>query len=225
MKLLLIEDDSALRKNIRQFLSADGTLVEAAPDYTSADEKIALYEYDCILVDLNLPGGNGMELVRKIKMKYPSTGVIIISARNSIDDKISGLDTGADDYMPKPFDLSELNARIKSLHRRLHQKGEEKIISGSLEIVPKSQMIFHAGSSISLTPKEYELLIYFIENTGRVLTREAIAEKLWGDDIGLSGSYDFIYSHIKNLRKKLADHGVEDCIQAVYGTGYRYKPA
>lgn len=222
MKILLIEDDPDLRRNVRQYLSMEGHVVEAASDFGTAIQKVEIYDYDCLLVDITLPGGTGLEIVRQIKKAKPETGVIIISARNAIDDKVAGLELGADDYLAKPFHLSELNARIKSLARRMTQGGSNEIVIGNLKINPDSRLVLAQGNSLLLTPKEYELLLYFIHNKNRVLSKESIAERLWGDDIALSGSYDFIYSHVKNLRKKLDTAGCTDYIQVVYGTGYKF---
>lgn len=222
MKILLIEDDSELRRNIRQYLSLEGHLVEAAQDFPAGLQKTKDYDYDCLLVDITLPGGSGIDLVRSIKKSHPETGVIIISAKNSVDDKIIGLELGADDYMAKPFHLSELNARIKSLSRRMVQAGSTEINHGKLSINTDARTVLVEGNTLSLTPKEYELLLYFVHNKNRVISKESIAERLWGDDISLNGSYDFIYSHVKNLRKKLDAVGCSEYIQAVYGTGYKF---
>lgn len=222
MKILLVEDDAELRRSIRQYLSMEGHLVEAAGDYSSAIAKSKEHEYDCLLVDITLPGGTGLDIVRYIKGERPSTGIIIISAKNSLDDKVEGLELGADDYLPKPFHLSELNARIKSLSRRLNQSGSTELIFENIRINTDAQSVIVNGQPVTLTPKEYELLLYFIHNKNRVLSRESIAERLWGDDISLTGSYDFIYSHIKNLRRKLTEAGCGDYLHAVYGTGYKF---
>lgn len=222
MKILLVEDDAELRRNIRQYLSMEGHLVEAASDYPSALDKSDEFSYECVLVDITLPGGSGLEIVRHIKKKSPETGIIIISAKNATDDKVAGLELGADDYLAKPFHLSELNARVKSLSRRMTQAGSNEIKCGKLTIHTESRTVLASSQSIALTPKEYELLLYFVHNKNRVISKESIAERLWGDDISLNGSYDFIYSHVKNLRKKLDNAGCTDYIQAVYGTGYRF---
>jgi len=222
MKILLVEDDAEIRRNIRQYLSMEGHLVEAASDYPSALEKSDEFTYECVLVDITLPGGSGLEIVRHIKKKSPETGIIIISAKNATDDKVAGLELGADDYLAKPFHLSELNARVKSLSRRMTQAGNNEIKCGKLAIRTESRAVIANSQSLTLTPKEYELLLYFVHNKNRVISKDSIAERLWGDDISLNGSYDFIYSHVKNLRKKLDSAGCTHYIQAVYGTGYRF---
>jgi DNA-binding response OmpR family regulator len=222
VKLLLVEDDPELRRNIRQYLSMEGHIVEAANDFDTAAVKTDGHDYECVLVDITLPGGSGLDLVRKIKKARPATGVIIISAKNSPDDKVTGLDLGADDYIAKPFHLSELNARVKSLSRRMNQYGSAEVEAGQLRVNTDSRTVAVNDRKLSLTPKEYELLLYFIHNKNRVISKESIAERLWGDDISLNGSYDFIYSHVKNLRKKLAEAGCSEYVQAIYGTGYRF---
>lgn len=222
MKILLVEDDPELRRNIRQYLSLEGHMVEAANDFPTAVSKTDGHVYECVLVDITIPGGSGLDLVKKIKKSQPTTGVIIISAKNSSDDKVSGLDLGADDYIAKPFHLSELNARVKSLSRRMNQSGSSEVEAGVLRVNTDSRTVAVNDRQLSLTPKEYELLLYFIHNKNRVISKESIAERLWGDDISLNGSYDFIYSHVKNLRKKLSEAGCSEYVQAVYGTGYRF---
>lgn len=222
MKILLVEDDPELRRNIRQYLSLEGHMVEAASDFAGAIAKTDEHAYECVLVDITIPGGSGLDLVKKIKKDQPTTGVIIISAKNSPDDKVSGLDLGADDYIAKPFHLSELNARVKSLSRRMNQSGSAEVEAGELRVNTDSRTVAVNDRVLSLTPKEYELLLYFIHNKNRVISKESIAERLWGDDISLNGSYDFIYSHVKNLRKKLGEAGCSEYVQAIYGTGYRF---
>lgn len=222
MKILLIEDDPELRRNIRQYLSLEGHLVEAASNFESALAKTGEHDYECVLADITIPGGSGLDVVKHVKKLRPGTGVIIISAKNSLDDKVAGLELGADDYIAKPFHLSELNARVKSLSRRLNQSGSSEVEAGQLRINTDSRTVAVGDKQLSFTPKEYELLLYFIHNKNRVISKESIAERLWGDDISLNGSFDFIYSHVKNLRKKLAEAGCSEYVQAIYGTGYRF---
>lgn len=225
VKILLIEDDPELRRNIRQYLSIEGHLVEAASDFEAAVSKTDAHDYDCVLADITIPGGSGLDIVKRVKKLRPGTGVIIISAKNSLDDKVTGLELGADDYLPKPFHLSELNARVKSLSRRMNQSGSTEVEAGQLRINTDSRTVAVDDKLLQLTPKEYELLLYFIHNKNRVISKESIAERLWGDDISLNGSYDFIYSHVKNLRKKLSEAGCSEYVQAIYGTGYRFSVA
>ncbi len=223
MKVLLIEDEPELRKSIKMFLYQEGYTVESAADYTKASEKADVYDYDCVLVDITLPYGNGLEIIKQLKKKKSKAGIIIISAKNSIDDKIKGLDFGADDYLAKPFHLSELNARIKALIRRKNFSGDNEIILNEIKIVPHNRNVFVNSKEVVLTVKEYELLMYFVSNKNRVITKNAIAENLWGDDADQSDNHDFIYSHIKNLRKKLVEAGCQDYINTVYGIGYNFK--
>jgi DNA-binding response OmpR family regulator len=179
-----------------------------------------LYEYDCILLDIGLPDGNGLSLIRKLKKFHPETGIIIISAKNSMDDKISGLDLGADDYLTKPFHLPELNSRIKSLLRRRKFDGKQTVVIDNITIFPESRQVFVVDELLQLTKSEFELLLFFTSNRGRVLSKESIAEHLWGDFADTADSFDFVYSHLKNLRRKLAEKSGKDHFQNVYGTGY-----
>lgn len=222
MKVLLIEDESALGESVVSFLEKENYVCEWVKNFRAGDEKISVYEYDCALVDISLPDGNGLNIVKALKKKNPKTGIIIISAKNSLDDKITGLDLGADDYILKPFHLSELNSRIKSVLRRRNFDGSKEINFKNIKIIPDSQEVFVNGKTIILTKKEYMLLLFFISNKDRVLSKESIAEHLWGDEADMVDSYDFIYSHIKNLRKKITDMGGSDCIQSVYGMGYKF---
>lgn len=222
MKVLLIEDEKELSRSIQEYLLKENYICETALDYDQANEKINLYKYDCILVDLNLPGGSGMDIIRELKESGSETGIIIISARDALDDKISGLDTGADDYLTKPFPLPELNARVKSVIRRRMFGGVQEIVFNDLRIIPQKMEVTVKGSPLTLTKKEYDLLMFFISNRDRILTREAIAEHLWGDEMDLADSFDFIYTHIKNLRKKIMEKNGEDYIRTIYGMGYKF---
>lgn len=225
MKILLIEDEPELRRAIKQYLYGEGYLVESAADFRKAEDKTGVYDYDCVLVDITLPDGNGLDIIRQLKKNKSKAGIIIISAKNSLDDKLEGLDIGADDYLPKPFHLAELNARIKSVLRRRNFYGEKKISFHEISIDPDAQSVSVNGNTIVLTKKEYDLLLFFISNKNRLVTKNSIAEHLWGDDMDMSDSYDFIYSHIKNLRKKLIDAGSADYIKTVYGSGYKFSEA
>jgi len=222
MKILLIEDEKELSRSIQEYLLKENYLCEAVYNYDQAVEKISLYRYDCILVDLNLPGGSGIAIIRELKDNKSETGIIIISAKDALDDKITGLDTGADDYLTKPFHLPELNARVKSVIRRRHFGGVNEIVFNDLRIVPEKMEVTVMGEPLLLTKKEYDLLLFFISNRDRVLTREAIAEHLWGDEMDLADSFDFIYTHIKNLRKKIMERNGEDYIRTIYGMGYKF---
>ncbi len=222
MKILLIEDDPELRILIAEYLLTEGYIVETAATFAEADDKSGIYEYDCLLVDIGLPGGTGLDIVRAIKQKRSTAGVIIISAKNSIDDRITGLELGADDYLPKPFHLTELNARLRALIRRRKFDGHNTIVFNELKILPDEMRVFINTDEVSLTKKEYNLLLYFLANKNRILTKESVVEHAWGDAIDQADSYDFIYTHIKNLRKKLADKGCPDYLKSVYGVGYKW---
>lgn len=221
MKLLIIEDNPNLLEAIVETLQAEKFLCETSLNYRSAQEKIALYSYDVIVVDINLPDGSGLELIKEAKKHNPSSGIIVISARNSLDNKIEGLDLGADDYLTKPFDMAELVARVKALLRRRNFSGTSLITMAGITIDSTNREVFVGNGKIDLTKSEYDILLFFFSNPGRILTRESIAEHIWGDNMDLADSFDFIYSHIKNLRKKITSPGIEDPIKAVYGVGYK----
>ncbi|MDR3610923.1 MAG: response regulator transcription factor [Ignavibacteriaceae bacterium] len=222
MKLLLVEDEKELASDISKYLIEEGYLIESASTYNEGREKLSLYDYDCVIIDITLPGGNGLDLIRMIKEKLLNTGIIIISAKNSLDDRIMGLETGSDDYLTKPFYLSELNARIKSILRRRNFSGNKEIIIDEIKMTLNDSQILIYDKPLSLTKKEYELLLFFAANINRVITKESIAEHLWGDSIDTTDSFDFIYTHIKNLRKKILDLGGKDHIQTIYGMGYKF---
>jgi DNA-binding response OmpR family regulator len=222
MKLLLIEDEKALATSIQNYFQRENFICEWVADYESAIDKINIYKYDCVLVDIMLPDGDGLDAVRELKKKSPETGIIIISAKNSLDDRIEGLNLGSDDYLTKPFHLSELNARVQAVIRRRSFQGNQQIRFGKINIEPQEHFVAVDGQEIILTRKEYDLLIYLIANKNRVLTKESIAEHLWGDDADLMDNFDFIYTHIKNLRKKLMDKGCPDYLRSIYGVGYKF---
>lgn len=222
MKLLIIEDDKDLNQSIAAFLTAQHYLCETADNYHAAQAKIEDYDYDCIVIDLTLPGGDGLGLLRQLKAGNKTDGVIIISARNELDDKILGLNLGADDYLAKPFHLSELSVRIAAIIRRKNLQGGSTISFEDIEVDVAAQSASVCKTMLQLTRKEYDLLLFFIINKNRVLSKNAIAAHLWGDDMDLADNYDFIYTHIKNLRKKLVGAGASDYIQSVYGMGYKF---
>jgi DNA-binding response OmpR family regulator len=221
MKLLIVEDEKALSDSIMHYLTQESFVCEVAGSYASALEKIELFDYDCILLDINLQDGNGLQLLKELKANHKSDGVLIISARHSLEDKVAGLHLGADDYLPKPFHLSELGARVSAIIRRRHSGGHNHIRLEEIVIDTLARSVSVNGHPLDLTRKEYQLLLYFAYNKGRVVSKNAIAEHLWGDDTGAAASYDFIYTHIKNLRRKLIEAGSQDYIQSVYGMGYK----
>jgi len=223
MKILLIEDEPELRKSIKQYLHQEGYIIESASDFIKASEKTADYEYDCILVDITLPNGSGLDIIKQLKHDNSKAGIIIISAKNSLDDKITGLDLGADDYLAKPFNLAELNSRIKALIRRRNFDGNKAIVVNEITIVPEERTVKVNNEQVVLTAKEYDLLLFFITNKNRVVSKNSIAEHLWGDDSDQMDSHDFIYVHLRNLRKKLAEKGCTDYVQTIYGIGYNFK--
>lgn len=222
MKLLIIEDEFVLQEEIKKFLTKENYLCEVAGDFNEALEKISIYNYDVVLVDITLPGGNGLQLIQKLKKQHSNTGIIIISAKDSLDDKLNGLDLGADDYLTKPFHLSELNSRIKAVQRRRKFDGKASVLHNEIEIMPDEGSVKIRGNTIVLTKKEFEMLLFFVSNKNRLLTRESIAEHLWGDNIDLADNFDFIYTHINNLRKKITKSGGNDYLKTVYGMGYKF---
>ena len=222
MKILVIEDEIALCETMVSYLQEEGYRCEQAGSVELGSEKVNLYEYDCMLVDIGLPDGSGLSLIKELKRIHPETGIIIISAKNSMDDKISGLDMGADDYLTKPFHLPELNSRIKSLLRRRKFEGKQELTMDKITILPESRHVSIGGEALPLTRKEFDLLMFFVSNPGRVLTKESIAEHLWGDFADAADSFDFVYSHIKNLRRKLMEKTGTDYFHNVYGTGYQF---
>ena len=222
MKILIIEDEKVLSESIVDFLEKEGFVCEAAMTYDKAQEKINLYNYDCLIVDISLPDGNGLNIIKELKNIGNRTGIIIVSARSALDDKITGLETGADDYLTKPFHLSELNARIKSIIRRKSFEGKKEIVINEIRIMPESSDVLINNEPIVLTRKEYELFLFFIANKNRILTKESIAEHLWGDEMDMADSFDFVYTHIKNLRKKILEKTTNDYIRNVYGMGYKF---
>ncbi|MEO6069696.1 MAG: response regulator transcription factor [Chitinophagaceae bacterium] len=225
MKILVIEDEIDLLESICSYLAMEQFTTEKAMDFESALEKISLYEYACIVLDITLPGGSGMGLLKELKANNKMDGVLIISAKNSLDDKVNGLNAGADDYLAKPFHLPELGARIAAIIRRKSFDGKNVIIIENLVIDLSEKLVKVGAVPVELTRKEYELLLYFISNKNRVIAKNAIAIHLWGDDMDVSGNYDFIYTHIKNLRKKLINAGSEDLIKSIYGIGYKFQVA
>lgn len=221
MKILIVEDEKALKESIQKYLEYQGYVCETADDFVKGKEKASQFQYDCIVVDIGLPLGSGLDLVKELKSMDSKAGIIIISARNTLEDRLKGLDLGSDDYLTKPFHLSELNARINAILRRRNFGGSKIIQFNEISLNADIQTVEVAGKTISLTEKEYQLLEYFIANRRRVLTKGAIAEHIWGDEYAQVSDYDFIYTHIKNLRKKLVDAGSADYVKTVYGSGYR----
>lgn len=222
MKILIVEDERELSNNIVTYLSSDNYLCEQAFNFQDAIDKIVLYSYDCILLDLNLPGGDGLKILDEIKKRNIESGIIIISARDSLDDKITGLKIGADDYLAKPFSLPELSIRIYALMRRQQFSHNNLLKSNDVEIDLLSKGVAVGSTSVVLTKTEYDLLLFLIGNKNRVVSKNAIAEHLSGDMADMLDSHNFVYAHIKNLKSKLGDAGCLNCIKTVYGTGYQW---
>ncbi|MDR2010784.1 MAG: response regulator transcription factor [Bacteroidales bacterium] len=221
MKILVIEDEKNLRETIVDFLTGEKYVVESVFDYNSALEKVCVYDYDCILLDIMLPDGNGLSILQELKKMHKKDSVIIISAKDSIDDKVLGLDLGADDYLAKPFHLAELNARIKSIIRRKQSDGDTSITLENINFDQDKRKVFVYDKELVLNRKEFDILYYFITNPNRVIYKTTLAESVWGDNIDQSDNLDFIYSQVKNLRRKLKEAGAIPTIKAVYGFGYK----
>lgn len=221
MKILVIEDETEMNRMIKQFLEDENYVVEIATDFQSGLDKIVSYDYDCILLDITLPGGNGLDLLQKLKNLGKADSVIILSAKDSIDDKVKGLDLGADDYLTKPFHITELNARIKSVIRRKKSEGNSLLELNNVKINIEERLVLVENKCMELNRKEFDILVFFGMNKFRIVSKSAIAENIWGDFIDQSNDFDFIYSQIKNLRKKLRYHQAEIDISSVYGMGYK----
>lgn len=221
MKILIVEDDPSLREIIGKTLERERYVIEEAPDYQTALAKTEDYTYDCILLDIMLPDGSGLSLLEKLKQQHKKENIIIISAKDSLEDKVLGLDLGADDYLPKPFHLVELVARVKSVIRRNHREGATSIEYGNIRIDPDKFKVTVDGQETDLNRKEYDILLYFIQRSDRVINKMTLAESVWGDHIDQVDNFDFIYAQVKNLRKKLTDAGATAEIKAIYGFGYK----
>lgn len=221
MKILIIEDEHRLSDSMKDYLEGQNYLCEQAFDFKTAKMMAGTYEYDCILLDLMLPGGSGLDILRTIRKEHKSTGVIIISAKDSLDDRVTGLKIGADDYLPKPFALPELSMRIYALIRRQEFSASNVVSSNHVEINLLTKSVTVNNHPVELTRSEYELLLFLISNRNKVISKAAIAEHLSGEMADMMDNYDFIYSHIKNLKAKLSRNGVKGMIQTIYGTGYR----
>ncbi|MCC8360674.1 response regulator transcription factor [Salinimicrobium sediminilitoris] len=221
MKILIIEDEKDMRQNMQTTLEKENFLVEPVATYKEAISKIGVYDYDCILLDITLPDGNGLEILKTLKEKGYSDSVIIVSAKDSIDDKVEGLELGADDYLPKPFHMAELNARVKAVLRRRKFEGNNLLEVANVKINIDSHTVTVNDKDLELNRKEFDVLFYLCTNQNRLVSKSALAEHVWGDYIDQTDNFDFIYSQIKNLRKKLSDTGAEPEIKAVYGIGYK----
>jgi DNA-binding response OmpR family regulator len=222
MKILIIEDEIELLSSMSDYLVSEGSLVETACSFFKAEDALSVYNYDIIILDLTLPGGNGLDLIKLIKEKNRHAGLLIVSARNSLEDKVRGLDMGADDYISKPFHLAELNSRIKSLVRRRHFSGLTELVFNELKINTETLEVTVNGTVAEMTKKEFDIMLYFFVNRNKVITRDSLAEHIWGDSLSYADNFDFIYSHIKNIRKKIELKGGKNYIHNVYGIGYKF---
>ena len=222
MKILIVEDEIELIESMTTYLENEDFICEKASNFFDAEDKLISFNYDVVILDITLPDGSGIDLLKMIKEKDSKVGVLIVSAKDSLDDKLKGLDLGADDYITKPFHLAELNSRINSLLRRQKFDGNDMITFNEIEIDPTSKEVTINNRLIELTKKEYNLLLYFIANKNKVVTKESIAEHLWGDEIEMADSFDFIYTHLGNLRKKIKKYGANDYVKTMYGLGYKF---
>ncbi|RKE45310.1 response regulator transcription factor [Sphingobacterium detergens] len=221
MKVLVIEDEAELREIVKDSLVKEDYIVETASDFRSALDKVSVYDYDCILLDIMLPGGSGLQVLDLLKKEGKSDNVIIISAKDSLDDKLKGLELGADDYLTKPFHIAELNARIKAVLRRKQRDGKNTLEMGNLVLDLNERSLSINGESVPLNRKEFDILNYFLLNKNRLVSKNALAEHVWGDNTDQADNLDFIYSQIKNLRKKFLVKKAEVDFEAVYGIGYK----
>jgi DNA-binding response OmpR family regulator len=223
MKILIVEDEREMAKSIVQYLRQESYVCEVAYTSSDAEEKIMMHDYDCILLDITLPDGNGLKILEKLKKERKLEAVIIISAKDSIEDRIQGLNLGADDYLPKPFHLAELGARVSAVIRRKRFEGNNMLKFHEIEVDLLGKSISVNGKTIDLTRKEYDLLLFLMSNKNRVVTKNAIAEHLSGDDAEVFDNFDFIYAHMKNLKRKLSDAHCHDYIKTIYGLGYKFE--
>lgn len=223
MKILVIEDETGMLHSITAYFAKTGYICEVATTFSEAEEKINLYEYDCIILDITLPDGNGLDILEQLKKNKSKAGIIILSAKNSLDDKIKGLVLGADDYLPKPFHLTELNARVMAITRRLQFEGRNEISIGNIKLDLDTKKIYVEHQELILKKKEYELLLFFISNKTRIISKSSLIEHIWGDNADQLDSFDFLYSQIKNLRKRLKEYQATYNIEAMYGIGYKFE--
>ncbi len=222
MKILIVEDDRSLCTSINDYLKMEGHICEMAPNYSQGLLKSGDNRYDCIILDIGLPDGNGLDIIKELKSNRLSDGILILSARGSLDDKLLGLKTGADDYLTKPFHFAELSARINSIYRRNNLAGLNEISFNEIRVITTDKQAYVNDKLLNLTRKEYDLLLFFVTNTNRIVTKESIVEHLWGDEVVLTDSFDFVYTHVKNLRKKIVEAGSKNYIKSIYGFGYKF---
>lgn len=222
MKLLIVEDEKPLSKSICEYLRMEGHICEEAKNYREALIKIADNRYNCLILDIGLPDGNGLDIIREMKANKLTDRILILSAKSSLDDKLTGLKIGADDYLTKPFHMAELSARLNSIYRRDNFMGFNELIFNEIKIRIDENQAFVNDQLLNLTRKEYDLLLFFLSNRDRIVTKESIVEHLWGDNVILTDSFDFVYTHVKNLRKKLIAKNCRNYIKVIYGFGYKF---
>lgn len=223
MRALIVEDEPLLNEELQEQLLDEQYIVDSAKTLSEARERIAGDEYDLVLLDLGLPDGNGLDLLRMLKKHYDETAVVILTARGEVDEKVEGLELGSDDYLAKPFAMAELRARIHAVLRRRFKINENDVAVGDLVVNLNHMEVKLKGKPLELTETEYKILRYLTLNKNRTITRIALAEHIWGSKIDDRFSFDFINSHMKNLRKKLSDAGASGLINTVYGVGYKLK--
>jgi DNA-binding response OmpR family regulator len=222
VKILIVEDDKSLSKSINDYLKMEGHICEIAQNFTQGSMKIADSRYDCIILDIGLPDGNGLNIINELKTNKISDGILILSAKSSLDDKLLGLKIGADDYLTKPFHFAELSARINSIYRRNNLSGMNEVNFNEIRVNTYDKQAYVNDTLLNLTRKEYDLLLFFVTNNSRIITKESIVEHLWGDEVILTDSFDFVYTHVKNLRKKIVAAGSRNYIKCIYGFGYKF---
>ena len=222
MKILIVEDNRHLAQNVETYLKEEGNVCELAFTYQEAVEKVVSFGYDVLVLDIMLPDGNGLDVIQTLRKVNSEAGVLVVSAKDSLDDRVVGLNLGADDYLTKPFHLSELNARVKAIYRRKTLNNNPQLSCNELTLNTDARTLEVHSTPVELTQKEYELLLFLLTNQNRVITKQSIAENLWGDYVDALDSFDFVYQHIKNLRKKILRAGGADYIQTVYGLGYKF---
>lgn len=222
MRILIVEDEPELLNSIKSYLNQNNFLCDFSSNIRDARELLINTAYDCLVLDITFPVGSGFDILKELKELKKNCGVLIISARDSLDDKLLGLELGADDYLTKPFHLPELAARLHAIHRRRAFDGNDLLIIDRLVVNIQDKYVKTDAGNIDLTRKEFDLLLYFISNKNTVVTKQSIIDHLWGDQADMTDNYDLIYVHIKNLRKKLLEKGCPDYIAAVYGMGYRF---
>ena len=222
MKILVVEDDRSLIVAINDYLRLEGHICETAHNYNQAILKAGDNSYDCIILDIGLPDGSGLDIIRELKRNKSTDGILILSAKSTLEDKLTGLKTGADDYLTKPFHFAEMSARINSIYRRNNLLGRNEVSFNEITVNTLDNQAFVSNNLLDLTRKEYDLLLFFVANSHRLITKESIVEHLWGDEVVLTDSFDFVYTHVKNLRKKITEAGGRNYIKCIYGFGYKF---